>query len=312
MLDSQTTVTTNSAEAVPQAEATAPDQPVAPAAQEQGPDAEATMSPPPVPGDIDGLSELSQEPSEEPPIRTTRPHTPSAQQRPTLDPATAELYESAPAETFQQQRHRFNRRAHGASPCPEPTTTTESNPNLPQLPPEQLAGQGFYLENLDTTSFPHGWHMDEQGYLQLDDRVTDYWGLKAGCLIRHHLIPRRGRMHIDQLPKDCPVAVEQLDKLKITLVHQHDGKSRLYTDDGTVTTPPEGTTGTWTGAPVFQLSGETRKEMAMYTGTHLVRNSARQVAKEQKKARTKKVKKDKGGVNERLLGPHERALFKEA
>ena len=52
--------------------------------------------------------------------------------------------------------------------------------------------------------------MDEQGYLQLDDRVTDYWGLKAGCLIRHHLIPRRGRMHIDQLPKDCPVAVEQL------------------------------------------------------------------------------------------------------
>ena len=152
MLDSQTTVTTNSAEAVPQAEATAPDQPVAPAAQEQGPDAEAAMSPPPVPGDIDGLSELSQEPSEEPPIRTTRPHTPSAQQRPTLDPATAELYESAPAETFQQQRHRFNRqethelsfapfrhrRAHGASPCPEPTTITESNPDLPQQPPEQL------------------------------------------------------------------------------------------------------------------------------------------------------------------------------
>ena len=335
MLDSQPTVTTNSAEAAPQIEATTPptvttnsaeaasSQAVAPAAQEQGPETEAPMSPPPVPGDTDGWSEPSQEPSEEPPIRTTRPPTPSAQPRPTLDPATAELYESAPAETFQQQRLRFNRqetlsfapfrhrRTHGANPYPDSTAAADQ-PATPQQPPEQLAGQGFYLENLDTTSLPHGWHMDEQGYLQLDDRVTDYWELKAGCLIRHHLIPRRGRMHIDQLPKDCPVSAEQLDKLKITLVHQHDGRSRLHTDDGTVTTPPEGTTGTWTGTTVFQLSGETRKEMAMYTGTHLVRNSARQVAKEQKKVHTKKVKKDKGGVNERLLGPHERALFKEA
>ena len=332
MLDSQPTVTTNSAEAAPQIEATTPptvttnsaeaasSQAVAPAAQEQGPETEATTSPPPVPGDIDGWSEPSQEPSEEPRIRTTRPPTPSAQPRPTLDPATAELYESAPAETFQQQRLRFNRqetlsfapfrhrRTHGANPYPDSTAAADQ-PAAPQQPPEQLAGQGFYLENLDTT---HGWHMDEQGYLQLDDRVTDYWELKAGCLIRHHLIPRRGRMHIDQLPKDCPVSAEQLDKLKITLVHQHDGRSRLHTDDGTVTTPPEGTTGVWTGTTVFQLSGETRKEMAMYTGTHLVRNSARQVAKEQKKVHTKKVKKDKGGVNERLLGPHERALFKEA
>ena len=154
--------------------------------------------------------------------------------------------------------------------------------------------------------------MDEHGYLQLDDRVTDYWELKAGCLIRHHLIPRRGRMHIEHLPKDCPVQLEQLDHIKITMVHQADGKSRLFTDDGTVTTPPEGISGTWTGTTVFQLTGDTRREMAMYTGTHLVRTNARQVAKDQKKAYNKKVKKDKGGVNERFLGPQERALFKEA
>ena len=126
------------------------------------------------------------------------------------------------------------------------------------------------------------------------------------------MIPRGGRMHLEHLPKDCPVQLDQLDHIKITMVHQADGKSRLFTDDGTVTTPPEGISGAWTGTTVFQLTGDTRREMAMYTGTHLIRTSARQVAKDQKKAYNKKVKKDKGGVNERLLGPQERALFKEA
>ena len=87
------------------------------------------------------------------------------------------------------------------------------------------------------------------------------------------------------------------------MVHQADGKS-----------PPLLLiiAGTWTGAAIFQLTGDTRREMAMYTGSHYARTSARQVAKDQKKAFSKKVKKDKGGVNERLLGPQERALFKEA
>ena len=118
-------------------------------------------------------------------------------------------------------------------------------------------------------------------------------------------------MHIGN-PKDCPVTPEQLDQIKITMVHLADGRSQLVTDDGTVTSPPEGTTGCWTGATVFQVSGTTRREMAMYTSTPLVRTSARQVAKEQKKACLKKFKKDKSGVNERLLGPHDRAPFKEA
>ena len=38
----------------------------------------------------------------------------------------------------------------------------------------------------------------------------------------------------------------------------------------------------------------------------------KQEAKSQKLARTKKFKEDKNGVNERLLGPDDRALFKEA
>ena len=50
----------------------------------------------------------------------------------------------------------------------------------------------------------------------------------------------------------------------------------------------------------------------MYSGHHEAFTNAKQEAKSQKLARTKKFKKDKNGVNERQLGPDERALFKEA
>ena len=52
--------------------------------------------------------------------------------------------------------------------------------------------------------------------------------------------------------------------------------------------------------------------MAMNSGHHKAYTNAKQEAKSQRLARTKKFKKDKNGVNERLPGPDERALFKEA
>ena len=281
----------------------APAQSVAPTALEEGPAAEATTSLPPVPGDDDEvISEPSQEPSEEPPVAPSMPSTPAprpptTQPQPTLDPATAALYESQPAETFQQQRLRFNRQEtlsfapfrrrpqHGQPPYPTAESTGATEAHAPPLPaPEQLDGQAFFIENLDAKSLPSGWRVDEQGYLQLEEKIADYWELKAGCLIRHHMIPRRGRMHIEHLPKDCPINPDQLDQLKITMVHQANGRSQLYTDDGTVTSPPDDTKGAWTGTTIFQLSGTARREMAMYTSTPMVRTSARQVAKEQKKS----------------------------
>ena len=111
------------------------------------------------------------------------------------------------------------------------------------------------------------------------------------------------------MPKDCPIPVDRLDKVKVTLVHAADGKSRLYTDDSTDTTPPPGTTSAWTGCTIFQIDGTLRKEMAMYFGQHTIYTSAKQEAKSQKLA---KAKKDKNGVNERTLGPQDRALFEEA
>ena len=89
----------------------------------------------------------------------------------------------------------------------------------PRLSDEhELAGQAFYLDDLDTKMLPSGWFMDEHGFLQLHDRTTDYWELKAGCLmmIRHHVVPRRGRLHLEHLPKDCPVSPDQLDSVRVT------------------------------------------------------------------------------------------------
>ena len=50
----------------------------------------------------------------------------------------------------------------------------------------------------------------------------------------------------------------------------------------------------------------------MYSGHHEAHTNAKQEAKSQKLARTKKFKKDKNGVNECQRGPDERALLKEA
>ena len=115
---------------------------------------------------------------------------------------------------------------------------------------------------------------------------------------------------MEHLPKDCPVD----SQVRVTLIHQTNGKSKLRTDSGHDSTPPPDVTGTWTGATIFQINGETRKELAMYTGhqQHQHFTSAKQQAKEQKLAKMKKFKQEKNAVNERLLGPHERAMFKEA
>ena len=150
--------------------------------------------------------------------------------------------------------------------------------------------------------------MDEHGFLQLNDRSTDYWELQAGCLIRHHVVPRRGRLPMAQLPKDCSVSV----KVRVTLVHGSKGKGKLYTDDGLDSSAPPEVTTPWTGATIFQINGETRKELVMYSGSHQAFMSAKQQGKEQKAAKIKKFKKGKDDINERHLGPQERALFKEA
>ena len=292
---------------------------------EPGEERPADAPDPPAPADIPvGSDAASDEPSEEPPTRSVAP-TPKANTRPTLDPAIAALYEPAGPETFQQQRLRLNRqetlsfapwrnrRGPPVEPYPSQAEHSIEAPRSTDHPPDTgLTDQGYTVEDIDVSQLLQGWYVDEEGYLSLTDKMSDYWEVKAGCLIRHHLIPRRGRMTLEALPKDCPVPTDALDRVKVTMVHLPEGKSKLVTDDGTDTSPPPDSHQAWTGCTIFQLNGTTRKELAMYTGTHQAFTSAKQEAKSQKLAKAKKFKKEKNGVNERTLGPDERAMFKEA
>ena len=221
------------------------------------------------------------EPSEEPPATAPTPHGAQAEQaatapgqRPPLDSITAELYESVEGETFAQRRARLHRQEtlsfapmrsqRHTSHVEEAAPYEAHRPSLPAPPPsnEPVEGQVFYLEDLDNKMIPNGWHMDEHGYLQLSDKTTDFWELKSGCLLRHHVVPRRGRLHLDHLPKDCPVKPDQLDSVRVTLIHQNGGKSRLCTDDGYDSSPPPDVKNTWTGVTIFQLNGSVRKELS--------------------------------------------------
>ena len=51
-------------------------------------------------------------------------------------------------------------------------------------PPSEHA---FQVTELQAHGLPQGWSFD--GYFHLDKRPRDYWEVKAGCLIRHHLVP---------------------------------------------------------------------------------------------------------------------------
>ena len=180
--------------------------------------------------------------------------------RPPLDAITAELYETVEGETFAQRRARLNRqetlsfapmRSRHVSHAEAVAPYEAQHP--PTAPPPHSG---------DAKMIPNGWYMDEHGYLQLHDKTTDFWELKSGCLLRHHVVPRRGRLHLDHLPKDCPVKPDQLDSVRVTLIHQNGGKSRLCTDDGYDSSPPPDVKNTWTGVTIFQLNGSVRKELS--------------------------------------------------
>ena len=121
---------------------------------------------------------------------------------------------------------------------------------------EQLPGQAFQVEDLKTRSC---YQLDGMLTMRATSAsMTAQWttGRSSRLSDRHHLVPRRGKMNIDNLPKDCPVPVAQLDRVKVTLIHQQGGgKGRLMTDDGTDTQPPKDLKSSWTGVTVFQING---------------------------------------------------------
>ena len=159
---------------------------------------------------------------------------------------------------------------------------------------------------MDPSQLPDGWSIDSDGYFYLANNPRDYWEVRAGCLLRHHVVPRRHLFRIHDVG-DAPIPVDGLDLVRSTLVHHVNGGQQVLNDDGLNSGCPS--PNRWTGITVFQISGATRKELGMTAYSH-----PRQVAKEQKvkNIRTIKKDKDKNSVSERTLDVQQRELFQAA
>ena len=76
-------------------------------------------------------------------------------------------------------------------PQPEPSSELQSAADIPVLDEEELYSQAFEVQEVSENGVPLGWRLDGSGYFQLDHKLHDYWEIRAGCVIRHHLTPRR-------------------------------------------------------------------------------------------------------------------------
>ena len=161
---------------------------------------------------------------------------------------------------------------------------------------EALFGQVFTVEEVDPSQLPDGWSIHADGY----------WEIRAGCLLRHHVIPQRHLFRISDVG-DAPIPSDNLDFVRATLVQHPNGGQQVLNDDGLNNGCPIATR--WTGITIFQIRGATRKELGMPAHCN-----PRQVAKDQKVKNIRAFKKDKhkNSVSERTLDLQQRELFQAA
>ena len=210
---------------------------------------------PPAPINVD-----EPEPSREPSIMATAPNTPMNASDPlSVQPSAVtstdmHLYEPTTAPDFLQRRRQMDRQenmqfgpfgpmrrraAQRHAPYDQDPPEGEQHPGQ-RDPASELIGQAFTVSELIGQAFtvsdiggdflPTGWSVDEEGYFQLDTKnYHDYWEIRAGCLIRHHLQPRH-RPHDITKTKDCPLELKQLDPVQVTLMRLPNGIRQITTD----------------------------------------------------------------------------------
>ena len=270
---------------------------------------------------VDGLDFLDQLDADEPEPGVEPSAPPSARSRstrataevPTLDPATAALYEPAPAEDFFTRRSRVDRQetlmygprrqVRPLQPSVEPYSLQPPG-NLPSNEDKEMFSQAFTVSEMESNALPSGWTFDEAGYLQLAHRPSDFWAVRSGCLIRHHVHPRHNLFNYVK-DKDAPIDKNLLDPVRVTLMKLADGQFEIANDTGD---PTRACRTSWTGCTVFQINGKTRKELCMYSNLparKLVRDERTKMVRQQKKV-------DKGGVSERHLSLEQKLLFQAA
>lgn len=188
-------------------------------------------------------------------------------------------------------------------PQPEPSSVPQPAADIPVLDEEELYSQAFELQDVSEKDIPLGWRLDGSGYFQLDHKLHDYWEIRAGCVIRHHLTPRRKLFKLSNV-KDCPLRPEQLDLIRVSLIRAPNGTYAIYSDSDSNDFEMDYL---WTGLTFYQIKGSVRKEMAMTTHSRPT-TMARQYVRFEKK----KTEKNKSNLTERSMTLHERELFMQA
>ena len=129
-----------------------------------------------------------------------------------------------PGETFQAQRLRLDRQ-ETMSFGPQrrgQSGAADQGPYHRARAEEENMNFAFNVEEIDDKALPPDWFFNaESGYVELRRPVDDFWEIKAGCLIRHHLRPR-WHAFAPHGCKDLPVAVTSLDS------HAHLRYENLY------------------------------------------------------------------------------------
>ena len=86
-----------------------------------------------------------------------------------------------------------------------PTTSSSYDQNAPAAEPhpgQRDPASELFGQDIGGDDLPKGWSVDEEGYFQLDNKnYHDYWEIRAGCLIRHHLQPRHRPHDITTRPR---------------------------------------------------------------------------------------------------------------
>eukprot|EP00435_Cladocopium_sp_Y103_P015118 s670_g3.t1 len=112
----------------------------------------------------------------------------------------------------------------------------QRNPEGPYERPnnaEDLANVAFQAEDISPDGLPADWHFKpETGYSELRPGTVnrDFWETKAGCLLRHHVHPRKTLFDPHGF-NDILIPVEKLDSTRVTVHRTIDGQIASFTDD---------------------------------------------------------------------------------
>ena len=102
---------------------------------------------------------------------------------------------------------------------PQRTARASMTPYMKPPQPEN-AETVFEVEDLDADSLPPGWiFQKDTKTLELKSSLKDFWEIKGGCLIRHHVNPRSKLFDIRDR-RDLPVPVEDLDDVQVTVYRE--------------------------------------------------------------------------------------------